>query len=220
MHRPYLINLPLLVLLAGLLTTPCIVHDTAVGDLTGDGRPEHVLLLRRPLAERASWCLITGENPDRKGLPRLLYLRGLKGLNPWKVRLADAVGSGRSQVVFGCWKKTPYNPRFDNRLFFYELDEAHGILRPVFRASRLASPYLDFELIDLDKDGRAEPVAVEVLENGHYIVRAYRWKGFGFGVCYTSREFTNRPQISNRNATLYIGDTPYTYAQDALIPQS
>jgi hypothetical protein len=98
--------------------------------------------------------------------------------NPWKIMLADVDGDGIVEVCVGVWKKTRYDPRYDNRLFIYGFEE--GRLYPKWLGSRLSSPFVDFSFYDMDNDGTDELVALEIQRNRQKRIMIYKWQSFGF----------------------------------------
>lgn len=104
--------------------------------------------------------------------------------NAWAISGGDVDGDGNTEVLVSMWKPTRSDPFFRNRPFIF--CHAHDILWPKWLGSRLARPFVEARLGDVDGDGRAELVATEKLGGGKYRLALYRWNGFGFTVSITA----------------------------------
>ncbi len=100
------------------------------------------------------------------------------GQNPWKIETAKLDRNMTLFICIGVWKKTRLDPVFDNRLFVYAWDGKKFI--PKWRGSRLSSPFIDFTLADINKDGIYELISLELQKNRLYRIMSYKWNGFGF----------------------------------------
>jgi hypothetical protein len=150
---------------------PGIVRDICAYDLDGDGWDELLVLV----GERRSRRGTLGVYSTRQ---RRWLWRGLNpDFSPWRVRVGDLEGDGRPSVVIGVWKKARFDPVFDNRVFVYHW--AEGELRPSWLGSRLGPRFSDFELADMDGDGRDEIVTVSRRKGGCSLQCFGRY-GFGF----------------------------------------
>lgn len=103
---------------------------------------------------------------------------GEERYNPWKVLLADVDGDRQIDICVGVWKKTFFDPEYDNRLFVYDWDDER--LFPKWLGSRLSSPFEDYDFSDIDGDGKIELIALEIQQNGLKRVMSYKWQSFGF----------------------------------------
>lgn len=101
-----------------------------------------------------------------------------KGLNPWKLQVADVDGDGRPEVVVGAWKRSPRDPVMAKRVFVYSWNGKR--LLPKWLGSRLTRRFDDFALADLNEDGWDELAALEVAPGSKHRVAVYRWRSFGF----------------------------------------
>lgn len=119
----------------------------------------------------------------------------LSELKPMKVMAGDINGDGQMEIGVCVYKTAKFHPVMAKRPFFYHL--ADGKLAPVWLGSRLARPFDDYLVADMDQDGRAELVAIEQLENGRRIVAIYEWKGFGFEVKGVSGEIDQPAAFAN-----------------------
>jgi len=138
-------------------------------DLDGDGTAERVEF-RSGAAEAVSvW---RGTRRVWKGVPARW--------NAWKVRIGDVDGDGRAEIVIGVHKATRYVPKPHNGLFVFGWDGRRAY--PKWLGSSLARPFSDFEVVDVDGDGRAEVVSRESGNDGSPSVTVYSWRGFGFAV--------------------------------------
>lgn len=104
----------------------------------------------------------------------------LPDLKPFKVQAGDINGDGLPEIALCVYKTAKFHPVPAKRPFFYDL--ADGGLEPVWLGSRLARPFADYRLADMDGDGIDEIVSIEWLEDGDQVMAVYDWKGFGFEV--------------------------------------
>ncbi len=111
-----------------------------------------------------------------KGKPG--YSFDLSAIKPFELQLGDIDGDNQNEIAIQVFKTAKFHPVEAKRPFFYRFSS--GNLEPVWLGSRLSRPYKDFILIDIDEDNMEEIIAIEVLEDGSYILAKYDWKGFGF----------------------------------------
>lgn len=107
-------------------------------------------------------------------------------LKPIKVLSGDTDGDGISEIGICVYKTTKFHPVPAKRPFFFQLDEKG--LQPFWLGSRLARPFKEYTVFDMDKDGIDELISIEILENKKEIIAMYDWKGFGFEVNALSDE--------------------------------
>lgn len=156
---------------ARLSAAPAVVRDVCAADLDRDGWDEILIL--------------AGERASRRGTLRVYSLRrgrwlwqGLRPeLCPWKVRAGDVDGDGSPDVVVAVWKKTRFDPVWDNRPFVYHWSK--GGLHPSWLGSRLGKRFTDFELADVDGDGLHEIVTIGRARDGRCL-SCFKRYGFGF----------------------------------------
>lgn len=101
-----------------------------------------------------------------------------KRLNPWKLRIADVDGDGYKEIIAGVWKKSPKDPVMAKRSFVYSWTGSR--MTPKWLGSRLSRRFVDFDVRDINKDGWAELLAVEVSPGKPKRIGIYRWRSFGF----------------------------------------
>lgn len=114
----------------------------------------------------------------------------LSEIKPLKVQAGDINGDGVAELAVCVYKTAEFHPVPARRPFFYQIKE--GELEPVWLGSRLARPFVDYILYDVDEDGIDEIISIELLENGKKVIAVYDWKGFGFEVETLSRELEGR----------------------------
>ncbi|MHB1459854.1 MAG: FG-GAP repeat domain-containing protein [Armatimonadota bacterium] len=101
-----------------------------------------------------------------------------KQLNPWKLRVADVDGDRRKEIITGVWKKSPKDPVMAKRCFVYSWTGSR--MTPKWLGSRLSRRFIDFDVHDINKDGWAELLAMEVSPGKPQRIGIYRWRSFGF----------------------------------------
>ncbi len=101
-----------------------------------------------------------------------------KQLNPWKLRVADIDGDGEKEIITGVWKKSPKDPVMAKRCFVYSWTGSR--MKPKWLGSRLSRRFIDFDVRDINKDGWAELLAMEVSPGKPQRIGIYRWRSFGF----------------------------------------
>jgi hypothetical protein len=140
---------------------------TVRADLDGDGQDEVAELRadRDPVLR-----LRRGRREVYRGLPARW--------RPWKLAVGDVDGDGRPELALGIVKATRFFPFPHDCLFLYDWDGRR--LAPRWLGSSLSQPFSDFTLADVDRDGRAEVIAVEDEPGGGARLAVYSWSGFGF----------------------------------------
>lgn len=109
---------------------------------------------------------------------RLTPLWRQKNLNPWKLCVADVNGDGKQEIIAGVWKKSPKDPIMARRTFVFYWNGTR--MMPMWLGSRLSRRFVDFDLKDINKDGWAELLAMEIAPGKPNRIGIYRWKSFGF----------------------------------------
>lgn len=107
-----------------------------------------------------------------------LYSFDLSSLKPLTVQAGDINGDGKREISVVVYKETQFHPVPAKRPFFYALTD--GKLEKIWLGSRLARPFADFVLCDMDGDGFEEIVAIESTQDGKQVIALYHWAGFGF----------------------------------------
>lgn len=106
------------------------------------------------------------------------YAFDLSLLKPLYVQAGDINGDGKQEISVVVYKETQFHPVPAKRPFFYALTE--GKLEKIWLGSRLARPFADFVLCDMDGDRYDEIVSIERTEDGKQVLAVYHWAGFGF----------------------------------------
>lgn len=136
---------------------------------------------------------IAGHKPILTKAPD--YSFDLTALKPLKVQAGDVNGDGLEEISICVYKTAKFHPVLAKRPFFYDLKD--GELEPIWLGSRLARPFEDYRLFDVDGDGIDEIVSVELAKNGNRLVAVYDWKGFGFEVKGVSDEINGKVSFLN-----------------------
>ncbi|MDO5716264.1 MAG: hypothetical protein Q4Q17_00550 [Tissierellia bacterium] len=160
-------------------------HSFDIGDTDGDGREELGIVMGKIFSKRGNRTIIL--SVDEEETVNIHFDVDMTSIRPWKIRFGDINGDGKDEVALGVYKTTPFHHRMDNRLFFYELKKEKQILFPIFRASRLISPYYDFEFVDMG--GYDAPMSIERTEDNQRKVRIYKKDGFGFILTHESEVY-------------------------------
>lgn len=137
---------------------------------------------------------IVNDKPVLKKEPD--YIFDLSDIKPLWVQAGDINGDGVMEIAVCVYKTTKFHPVLAKRPFFYDLT-ADGELESVWLGSRLARPFEQYILSDVDQDGIDEIVSVEWTENGNKVAAVYDWKGFGFEVKAVSNEIEGEAEFLN-----------------------
>ena len=141
--------------------------------------------------------VVLGEKPD--------YSFDFTNMKPLKVQLGDVNGDKRADINIIMYKKVKFHNALAKRPFFYNFDSQKLI--PLWLGSRLSRPFDDIILDDIDKDGIAELIAIEELENKNRILSVYKWEGFGFNLFIQgSEEFKKINFDNNKDGINVIAD--------------
>lgn len=162
-----------------------------VADMDGDAREELLVVTGGAPGQRLetgeaygkyvevySDYRIVGKWPVAFGEPD--YRFDLSDMRPLKVQAGDIDGDGVTELAVCVYKEAKFHPVGAKRPFFYDIVE--GRLAPIWLGSRLARPFDDYVLVDVDQDGICEIVSIETARSGRKLFAAYDWKGFGFEV--------------------------------------
>ena len=162
-----------------------------VADMDGDDREELLVVTGSAPGQRLetgeaygkyvevySDYRIVGKWPVAFGEPD--YRFDLSDMRPLKVQAGDIDGDGVTELAVCVYKEAKFHPVGAKRPFFYDIVE--GRLAPIWLGSRLARPFDDYVLADVDQDGICEIGSIETARSGRKLFAAYDWKGFGFEV--------------------------------------
>jgi hypothetical protein len=99
----------------------------------------------------------------------------------WWAEAADVDGDGVDELVLGVWSRVRRHDEPSPHRSIWVLAWNGEELAPLWRGSALARPLADAFPADVDRDGRAELVALERAHAGAgCVLAAYEWIGFGF----------------------------------------
>jgi len=122
----------------------------------------------------------------------------LSEIKPLYIQAGDINGDGITEIAVCVYKTAEFHPVPAKRPFFYDLLD--GGLEPVWLGSRLARPFADYTLFDMDDDGIDEIISIEFTEDGNQVLAIYDWKGFGFEVKAVSEEMEGSLKfLNNKN---------------------
>lgn len=179
-----------------------------LADIDGDLKEELLVImdsgeegtLRLDTGERYGHTLricsdyeMINEEPVLKGEPEEVF--DLSEIKPLKVLAGDINGDGEAELAVCVYKTTKFHPVMAKRPFFYKAEA--GELEPVWLGSRLARPFADYILSDVDYDAIDEIVSIEFLEDGGQVFAVYDWKGFGFEVKAVSEKLAGTASFLN-----------------------
>lgn len=132
-----------------------------------------------------------------------------KRWKPWKLALADVDGDGKQEIVLGVNKSTRYIKKPHNCLFVYGWDGRK--VYPKWLSSSLSKPFTDFLFADLDKDGKADLVALETRRDGRQCVVVYSWIGFGYGFEWQSGDWNFARLAGTHGARVVVASAGRRY---------
>lgn len=141
-------------------------------DLDNDGKVEIVSInyKRMTHGHPMGGDIIVSDRKDK-----VIWRQGK--LNPWKLQIGDVDGDGIKEIIVGVWKKSPKDTIWAKRTFIYSWNGKR--LMPMWLGSRLSRRFDDFTVSDVDHDGKAELIALEIAPRNKHRVAVYRWKSFG-----------------------------------------
>lgn len=187
--------------LTALLLTACLWPDSSRAasraravieyDLDNDGWRESIVL--------------DGEKDPALSIRRggkLLWQGVTAKWKPWKLRIADVDGDGRSEIILGVYKATRYFPKPHNCLFVYGWDGSRAF--PKWLGSSLSKPFTDFAFADFNADGQNELVALETRRDLLQSVAIYSWNGFGFTLDWQQGAWGKAKLVADKAGSLLV----------------
>jgi hypothetical protein len=103
----------------------------------------------------------------------------------WWAQAADLDGDGVDELVLGVWSRTRRHDEPSPHRAIWVVAWDGQTLAPRWRGSALARPLADAFTADVDRDGRAELVALERAGSAACVLAGYEWNGFGFAAAAT-----------------------------------
>lgn len=169
-----------------------ITRDSTAAAMTLDTGEEYGTYI-----EIYSEYVIRNDTPLPQGEPD--YQFDLSEIKPLYIQAGDINGDGTAELAVCVYKTAEFHPVPAKRPFFYDLTD--GGLEPVWLGSRLARPFADYILFDVDDDGIEEIISIEFTENGNQVLAVYDWKGFGFEVKAISDEIDGTVTFLNNKSS-------------------
>jgi len=169
------------------------IISSFVADLDKPGEVDIILLSGKKGEEYGrNITILLFSNTSAEKL-KVKYTYQFKEFDVWKVQVADVDGDKKKDISFGAYKKTPLNPVFAKRPFVFNWQD--GGISPKWLGSRLSMPFDDYIFQDINGDGIDELISIEVNQQSQKLIRAYRWKGFGFEGIAVSKCFQDISDI-------------------------
>jgi len=157
-------------------------------DVTGDEKEELVLLTPSdevtPYGQAGDTLYILTAGTGLNGRHSIIFKFDVSIMKPLNVLAGDINRDGVNEVSLKVYKTAEYDPKPAQRPFFFNV--SRGKLEAVWLGSRLARPFADYTLADLNGDGFDEIASLEIAPSG-YLLAAYSWDNFGF-ICYDKSE--------------------------------
>lgn len=173
------------------------IYDSSFLNFTGDEENELIILIGDKKINGEKYILFL--NSD---LEEIFPYMNASAINPIKFLSGDVNGDGVLDLSIMAFKETRYHPIYAKRPFFYTVINNEFV--PLWRGSRLSSPFTEYILYDFDNDGVDELFSIEYTQNGRKLIKAYEWNGFGFTVSKISRDFFHISNLNIKNGKLYV----------------
>jgi len=153
-------------------------------DINNDNLDELILLTPSdevtPYGRAGDTLYILAPGKKLNGRHDIIYGFDVSAMKPLNVMAGDINRDGVKEVSLKVYKAAEYDPNPAQRPFFFNV--SRGKLEAVWLGSRLARPFVDYALADLNGDGYDEIASLETARDG-YLLAAYSWDSFGF-TCY------------------------------------
>jgi len=123
-------------------------------------------------------------------------------VNPWRLRTGRFAGE-QNLLVF-VYNEAPFDEVMRRRPWIYRVVEGEdGLphLDPRWRGTSFAHPFRDATFCDLTGTGEGEIAALEVAEDGGWMLTAYRFEGFGLEGMAPSLEL---PEVEDRIEAVHL----------------
>ena len=133
----------------------------------------------------------------------IIFKFDVSAMKPLNVMAGDVNRDGVNEISLKVYKAAEYDPVPAQRPFFFNV--SRGKLEAVWLGSRLARPFVDYALADLNGDGYDEIVSLETAPGG-FLLAAYEWDSFGF-TCY------DKSMIFSAIDELYNMESPIEWMQ-------
>lgn len=166
-----------------------LIVSYCIADLDNDGVKEIIILKGSINSEYANTLIIYTRNKAAN-----IQKYDFESLKPWKVQAADVDGDKACEISVSVYTKARLHPVLAKRPFLYNW-HGNGI-SPKWLGSRLARPFEDYILADIDNDNMHELISIEYISDKKMLVNSYKWKGFGFESLAESKIFSNIKKIN------------------------
>ena len=165
-------------------------------DVTGDGEENLIVLTaskeKTPYGQAGDTLYILSPGNKLTGWHEIVYQFDVKNMRPLNVMTGDVNRDGIKEVSLKVLKAAEYDPELAQRPFFFNV--SRGKLEAVWLGSRLARPFVDYTLADLDGDGYEDIASLEIAPDG-FLLAGYSWDSFGFTCFIESEVFSTIEEI-------------------------
>jgi len=168
----------------GLNVTEANTLKYCYADVTGGNEDKLILLTpsgeMTPYGQAGDMLYILSPGKGLYGRHDIICGFDVNAMKPLNVMAGDINRDGVKEISLKVYKSAEYDPNPAQRPFFFNVSK--GNLEAVWLGSRLARPFIDYALADLNGDGFDEIASLETAPGG-CLLAAYSWDGFGF-TCY------------------------------------